>query len=359
MKKKVFVIAPDFYGIDKSICRALGSFGFDIYLANTRRRFNLIEAASLASGKKIPMCKGIFNLPLRFFLEQDNKRYMSLIRSFKPDIVFIIKGETVFPETLRRIRSEFKIPIISYIWDCPFYSFAGRFADVYRKDNFANGMKLYDHIFVYDPHYVEAIKKLGSSSVSYLPLATDPSQYKPAALTDSDRRNYGYDVCFVGSPIINRIEVLDQLNEFNLGVFGEGWDKWFVKQFKKTPRYYKGNAAGDLVSKIYCASKIVLNIHDPEAMRGVNARTFDILACGAFQIVDNKPELKNLLKPGEEVIAYDGISDLKKLIRFYLNDTGKLGTVGLKGRQKVLSEHTWAHRMKELVRIIKEKGLIS
>jgi len=271
------------------------------------------------------------------------------MREAKPDLFFTIKGEAIYPETLAVIKNEMKIPRIIYIWDCPFYSYKGHFVDIYRKNNFANGMHLYDHIFCHDPYYVNEIKAMGAQNVSYLPLATDPEQYRDIRITEEEKRAYDYDVCFVGSPLPNRIKVLEGLREFKLGVFGDGWDVWHRLRLKKVPDYYKGPAVGEKVLKLYKSSKIVLNIHSQEAKDGVNTRTFDIPACGAFELTDYRPEMDKLFKPQEEIVYYKDIDELKRLVKFYLENPEKRRKIIEKGRARVFKSHTWLHRIREVM----------
>lgn len=344
-KKKIFIIAPSFYGIDKSISKAFEDLGFEAILKNNRTRLNIMERVSKKIMREFPFTKIILNQILRFFLNKENQEYLSSIKEAKPDILFAIKGETLFPGTLKIIKDKMRIPCIAYIWDDPFYSYAGQFSDDFRKNNFASGMHLYDYIFVYDPYYVEEIKKRGITKVSYLPLATDSNKYKKTNLTEEERKEYSYDVTFVGVPYPNRIEILNNLTEFNLGVFGDGWEKL-------QNSYYKGRAINERVLKIYNSSKIVLNVHDPEAKFSVNTRTFDIPATGAFELVDYKPELENLFKIGEEIVCYKDISDLKRQIRFYLNNPEERQRIAERGRAKVLGSHTWYHRMKKVVEVL-------
>jgi len=351
-RKKLFMIAPNFYGIDKSICRIFKSFGFEVTLKNTRNNLEPVESLSLKIAKNMPFTEKTLTPILKSYLDRDNEEYLSLISEAKPHVLFVIKGETIYPETLDIIKNRMKIPCIAYEWDCPFYSYTGHFVDIYRKNNFANGMLFYDHIFSHDPYHVREIKARGARNVSYLPLATDPGQYRDVEVSEEERLEYGFDVCFVGSPLPNRIEILDSLREFNLGVFGDGWDKWHWMRFKKVPGYYKGKAIGDKVLKLYKSSKITLNIHGPEAKEGVNTRTFDIPACGAFELTDYKPELDRLFKAGEEIIYYKDIDELKRLVGFYLENPEKRRSIIEKGRARVFSSHTWFHRMREVADFI-------
>jgi len=352
MAKKIFMIAPNFYGIDKSIKSVFESFGFEVTLKNTRNKLEPVESLSLKLAKAVPFVSEALRPITKHFLDRDNEEYLSLIRKSKPDVFFVIKGETISPETLRIIKNEMKIPCVIYHWDCPFYSYTGHVVDIDRKSNFANGMHFYDHIFSHDTYYVDQIKARGARNVSYLPLATDPYQFKEVDVSEQERLEFGYDVCFVGSPLPNRIEVLESLRGFNLGVFGDGWNMWHKLRFKKTPDYYKGRATGEKVLKIYRSSKIVLNIHGPEAKFGVNTRTFDIPACGAFELTDYKPEMDRLFTPGEEIVYYKTPDELKRLVRFYIENPEKRRSVVEKGRTKVLESHTWHYRMREVADMI-------
>ena len=355
--KKIFIIAPYCYGIDESISRAFESLGFKSYLKSSKIGLKKTETALFKLIKELPFAKAMLNPAVKLFLNGKNDEYLNEIEGFKPDLVLIIKGETVFPETLKRIKGTLNIPCISYMWDCPFYSYGSKTADIYRKNNFVNGMHLYDHVFVYDPYYVEELKKRGLTELSYLPLATDAHQYRKVEVSEEEKKELGYDISFVGSPFPNRVEVLDKLGDFKLGVFGDGWREAFKN--KTVPAYYKGTAVGEKVLKIYGSSKIVLNIHDPEARLSVNTRTFDIPACGAFELSDYRPEIEKLFSINEDMVCYKDIPELLRLIRYYLSNPSERQRISGKGQKKVLDKHTWRHRVGEMTDVVRRKGLLT
>lgn len=359
MQKKILISAPRFYGIDEAIQESWIHCGFNAILKNYRTESTLQEKIARRLTIKIPLTKSALMPLIRHYLSMENRDFLTMIRREKPELLFVIKGDHLFPETLMVIKDEMKIPMIAYIWDDPFYSYAGLYADEYRKTNFEKGMDLYDHIFVYDTHYVEEIKKRGVLQTTYLPLATDPKRYEHMTISEEDQKLYGYDVCFVGVPYPNRVEVLDSLAQHRVGVFGDGWTKYFLRRGKKIPSYYRGKAIGEKVIKIYRSSKIVLNIHDPEAKEGVNTRTFDILACGARELVDYKKSLESHFKIGEEIIAYRNLEELRKLVAYYCQNVKELESISEKGRQRVLKDHTWHHRVEKVIATLTEKHLLS
>ena len=359
MNRKILISAPRFYGIDEAIRDSWKHLGYKAILENYRTQSTILEKIVRRLSIKFPYTSTAFNPILKLFLDFENKEFLKMIRREDPDLLFVIKGDHLFPETLQTLKTLLRIPIVAYIWDDPFYSYAGLYADHYRKTNFEKGMFYYDYIFVYDPYYVNMMKERGLPKVKYLPLAGDPERYKYIPINEEDRKTFGFDICFVGVPYPNRISVLESLKKYKLGVFGDGWGKYFLRRGKTVPSYYQGKAQGEKVLKIYRSSKLVLNIHDPEAKEGVNTRTFDILACGAFELVDYKKSLERHFKIGEEIAVYRNIEELNNLVPYFLQSPDLIEKISQKGRQRVLNEHTWNHRIEEVVSILKQNHLLS
>lgn len=359
MTAKILINAPRFYGIDEAIRRSFETIGFNAILLNYGAKTTILEKIARKIGLKTPQLKPFLNPILKYYLQKENDELINVVKRENPDILFIVKGDHLFPETLSKLKNKVSCPIIAYIWDDPFYSYAGLFSDDFRKNNFENGMGLYDYIFVYDTYYVEQIKKRGITNVEYLPLATDHDAYKKIVLSEEDKSRYGYDLCFVGAPYPNRVEILESLKHYNLGVFGDGWTKYFLQKGQRVPSYYKGKATGEKVLKIYLSSKIVLNIHDPEAREGLNTRTFDILACGASEVVDYKKNLEIHFKIGEEIVTFKDNQELLKFVNYYCKNEGLLKDISDKGRRRVLNEHTWVHRVNSIITTMNNHGIVN
>ena len=326
-------------------------------LPNYRTKLTLQEKIARALGAKLPFLKPVLNLLIKQYLDAENRNFLHMVRQESPDLLFVIKGEHLFPHTLNTLKNEFQIPIISYIWDDPFSPEYGLYYDDYRKSNFERSMHLYDFVFVFDASCMEEIKQREGRNTVYLPLATDPKKYKIMPISEADERDFGYDICFVGAPYPNRVEVLDNLSQYKLGVFGDGWTKYFLYRGKKIPAYYRGKATGEKVLKIYRSSKIVLNLHYPGSKEGLNTRTFDILACGACELVDYKKILSNHFKIGEEIISYRNLEELDQLVGYYCRNIQEMKEISEKGRKRILKEHTWDHRVQRIIATIREEKI--
>ena len=356
--RKVFLYAPRFYGIDEAICEAFESVGIQCILKNSWNPISIQERIAREIGNKLRFVKPIFNQIIRYYLDRENDEFIHSINKEKPDFLFIVKGDTIYPKTLQKLHNI--LPLVAYIWDDPFFSYAkeNNINDDYRISNFELGMFLYNYVFVYDTYYVDNLKKRGLENIEYLPLAADLKRYKRIQLTDEEKNTFNYDICFVGVPFPNREEVLESLNNFKLGVFGDGWKNYYLRRGKKVPSYYKGLAVGEKVLKLYGASKIVLNIHDPEATEGLNTRTFDILACGAFEIVDHKKNLDIHFKNNIEIVSYNNLKELNDLVHFYLQNYELSKNIAEQGRMRVLREHTWKNRIQHVVDTLLAKNIL-
>jgi spore maturation protein CgeB len=355
---KVFLYAPRFYGIDEAICEAFESVGIECYLKNSWNPISIQERIAREIGNKFHFTKQIFNQIIKYYLDRENEEFINCINKERPDILFIVRGDSIYPKTLMKYHKI--LPLVAYIWDDPFFSYAKKynFGDDYRKSNFELGMFLYDYVFVYDTYYVDSLKKRGLENVEYLPLAADPKRYKKIQLTEEEKDSFNYDICFVGVPYPNRVEVLESLSYLRVGVFGDGWENYCLRRGKKIPSYYKGLAIGEKVLKLYGASKIVLNIHDPEAKEGLNTRTFDILACGAFEIVDHKKNLDVHFRNNSEIVSYNDLKELNDLVQFYLQNYELSRKIAEQGRLRVLAEHTWTNRIQKIVDTLSAKNIL-
>lgn len=347
-KKRVIISAPRFYGIDVDIRAAFEALGFEVVLISNFQH-KLSERIGIKVGHAFPVLKTLINPLQKASLGKENESFISAVSVVKPDLLFIIRGEFLFPETLAQIKRIVSCPIIGYVWDEPFHTHDKNNIDDYRRDNFRKGVPLYDVIYVFDPFYIDDIKNNGARDVRYLPLATNPNRHREILVTDQDRRNYGYDVCFVGLPFENRIDVLERLDDYRLGIFGDRWSRKFALKGRKPPSYYMGKASGEIVNRIYLSSKIVLNIHHPQSKEGVNTRTFDIPACGAFEIVDYKKGVERHFEIDKEIVTFANIEELRSKIAFYLKNEDARRAIIARGKQRVLNEHTWIHRVKEVI----------
>lgn len=111
--------------------------------------------------------------------------------------------------------------------------------------------------------------------------------------------------------------------------------------------------------KIFNASAINLNLHSSVQAKElvpagdfVNPRTFEIACCGAFQLVDRRGLLPELFRE-DELATFTSMPELLDAIPYYLARPDERRELAMRGRARVLAEHTYQHRMAALVEEIR------
>ncbi|MEW6327168.1 MAG: glycosyltransferase [Thermodesulfobacteriota bacterium] len=107
--------------------------------------------------------------------------------------------------------------------------------------------------------------------------------------------------------------------------------------------------------KVYNGTVINVNISRPQLKSAVNQRLFDVPACRAFLLTDWREELPDYFEPGKEVACYRDEHELIEQIEYYLDHPDKRREIALAGHERVLSEHTYVHRMDRVLRILRQE----
>ena len=213
----------------------------------------------------------------------------------------------------------------------------------------------YDHWFVIQKKPCEdALRYAGAKQVSYLPMAADPSIHCPLSLTPDDQTALSADVSFVGAGYANRRGLLPRLltNEWAFKLWGNEWDG--VTSLTGVLQRGGARIDTDTCVKVFNGTKVNINLHswtgeglDPDG-DCVNPRTFELAACGAFQIVDDRTLLPEVFTK-EQILTFSRPDDLALLVRHWLRDEIGRRQMADAARQRVLAEHTYDHRMRQFL----------
>ncbi len=191
----------------------------------------------------------------------------------------------------------------------------------------------------------------------YLPMAAQPSVHRVTSLSAEEQVYYGSDVSFMGAGYPNRHSLFGQLTDYQLKIWGTDWEN-----NSRLAPYVMNNAARvsiDETVKIYNAAKININLHS--SMQAayienggdfVNPRTFEILACGGFQLVDKRQLLPELLTDGEDLVCFDTLDDLKEKIDYYLANPQERQAIAAQGAKTVSTYHSYEHRLSYLLHLL-------
>jgi spore maturation protein CgeB len=270
-------------------------------------------------------------------------RLLRASRSFRPNLILILWGRTLSPGLLRQMKQIASCPLVGWWVDDPF------------RNATTEDLTPYDRLFLFDRSYLSILQENGITRAEFLPCAADETIYRPRSLSRAEWRRYHSDIALVAWFYPQRAALVNTLRDFEVKVWGKGWDSSPARQILNgsgpdrvvaRPRFVPAVEA----CKIYSASKIGLNVHsDQTHQSGLNMRSFELLAAGAFQLVDAVPGMEELLEPGRDLAVYHSAEEARDLSRFYLSHPEERARIAAQGRERVLRQHTYVHRMRALL----------
>ncbi len=280
--------------------------------------------------------RSMINQSIRLF----NHRFYRKAKEFNPDIILIYGSNWgLTSQTLQKLKNQIGCKLA--IWEKNLYLWRG-----YQSES----ISIYDHFFCQDSYLVPLLQASFSDlKVHHLGVCCDPEEHCILTLNEADQHKYGADVCFLGTPHSNRITLFESLANYNLRLWGPGWEiSEKLKQFASNEPIY-----GLKRTKIYNASKITVNLQSKKfQVNGLSERIFEAAACGCFVITESKPDLGKFFEIGEEIIVFESIEELKRKVKYYIDSPIQREQVSQRARQRVLNEHTYNHRAETILDII-------
>lgn len=145
-----------------------------------------------------------------------------------------------------------------------------------------------------------------------------------------------------------RIDVIKSVAPFGVSLYGDpGW-----KEIAHPNVKYMGKATHEELIKIYNATKINLNIIASPLKDAVNVSTLNIPTCSSFMLSNFRGDLIRLFREGEEVVYFKDKEDLQEKVDYYLRNEEERIQIAKRGRERILKEHTFVHRMKRVLEIM-------
>ncbi|MEA2463063.1 MAG: hypothetical protein QOJ98_810 [Acidobacteriota bacterium] len=224
-----------------------------------------------------------------------------------------------------------------------------------ERDPFRALVPQYDFIFTYgggDP-VVNRYRAFGAKECIPVYNALDPETHHPVA----PNPNFDADLSFLGNRLPDRearveeffLRAASLLPNRRLLLGGSGWGD---KPLPESVRYLGHVFTGDH-NAFNCTPRAVLNIsRDSMAANGWSpaTRVFEAAGAAACLITDAWEGIETFLEPEKEVlVARDG-AEVAAIVETL--DAGRAKQIGAAAMQRVLAEHTYAHRAKQVSAIL-------
>jgi spore maturation protein CgeB len=271
---------------------------------------------------------------------------LAAVDAARPDVVLAMAQAPLGPEVLAEIGRR---GVVRAFWFVEDHRLFGYWREVVPS---------YDYVFVIqEGAFLAEAQRCTPGVVRYLPCAADPEVHRPLRLAPAERAALGAPVAFVGAGYRNRRAAFRPLVDLGLRIWGSEWAGAGVLD-AAVQRDGARIATEDCV-RIFNATDVNLNLHSSTWVDGVdprgdfvNPRTFELAACGAFQLVDRRALLPALLEPDAEVATFTDVAELPDLVRTWLARPEERAAIAAAGRTRVLAAHTYRHRMATLLETI-------
>ena len=333
-----------------------GSFTTSVYVKNALKEMG-VDLFEMDNSIAEPLFEKIRNLKNKeiggklssLLIDILSSLFWEKYRDFKPHICLFMAQSPISTSILKKIKETGGISAFWFVEDYKRFDYWKEYAPIF--DLFCTIQK--------DDFFSE-LNKINAKNVLYLPMAAANSFSNKIYLSQKEAEFYGSDVSFMGAGYPNRHSLLSKLTDFDLKIWGTDWnDNKILAPFIQKE--------GQRISieetiKIYKSSKININLHSsmnysPAIENGdfVNPRTFEILACGGFQLVDERKYLPELFEDGKDLVLFHSEEDLKQKIVYYLNHPEEREKIAKTGQSKVLENYTYINRMKTLLNLLIKK----
>lgn len=308
----------------------------DLNVDNPNLPYDPIENSIISSLEKIV---------LKLKVVTTRQDILKEANEIEADCVIVFNGFKMSVDKVKRLNEE---GIKTAIWmtDDPYY-----------LDIASNIAKYYHFVFTQDINCVSFYKSVGCSNVFHLPLAADPTIFYPKSVDSK----YKSDILFIGSAFANRVRFFDTISHYLLNkdffIIGPWWER--LKDYPLLEHKIFTNIwlSPEETANYYNGSKIVINLHrqhddleinkNSKKIKGlsVNPRTFEISACGSFQLTDVREDLYTYYTPGYDISTYTTPNELINKIEYYLNHEYERKEMSLRALRKTHENHNYINRV--------------
>ncbi len=266
------------------------------------------------------------------------RRLEALCRQWRPSIVLVFKGGPITPGLIRRVKAKTDTLFLNLFPDNPLWMMP------------FERIEPYDVFFTKERYALRALEGAGLRNLHYLPHHCVPEYHHPVTLSAEEQSRFASPISFVGSCYPYRERLFQELQSYPLKLWGPGWDR------AETPGVRAMRGGGPVWGRdklaVYSGAVLSLNHHHPmNDIVGVNNRAFELAASGACQVVDHKDELPALFTPGDEVVTYRDLGELRRQLDYYLAHPDEARAIGQNALRRALKEHTVRHRLEEIIAV--------
>jgi spore maturation protein CgeB len=245
--------------------------------------------------------KATYRIFPKRILDKINSGVVRSIEQFKPDLLWIIKGMEIYPETLQYARKK-GIRLVNYNPDHPFEYFSAGSGN----DNVKHSIPIYDLHLSYSHRILKDLNQEYEINGKFLPFGYEISKetFESASREKEIKR-----LAFTGMADNERKRMIDLLAGAGipLALIGPGWRKFF----KPTAdiHVFDGVYSNEFWN-VLRRYRVQVNIFRKQNVNSHNMRSFEIPAVGGIMLAPWSVEHAEFFETGREAFFYKSDTEL-------------------------------------------------
>ncbi|MCO5242059.1 MAG: glycosyltransferase [Chitinophagaceae bacterium] len=267
-------------------------------------------------------------------MPRQEKWLLSNFKMLKPDVVLTLT-QPLSGETLTELK---KYHIRTVVW------WGDTAANMRGKGILDEG---WDLIFIKDKYAADKLKTTGLHSCQLFE-AMNPAWHKPLAEQQTNN------LIIAGTFYDYRHFLTRKLlkDKIALELYGGRLPAWTDPEIRAvhTGKY----VVREKKSKVFGSGLAVLNSTAMSEFDSVNCRAFEITGAGALQIMEYRPSIEQCFEPGKEILVYKSYDELIELIQRAIRYPDEMKKIREAGLKRAVYEHTYEHRLKFIIKKLKE-----
>jgi len=249
------------------------------------------------------------------------------------------------------LRDRFDLPVVFYDGDVPMS--LPEFGGMDTGFNYYHGAdpSEYDLVLSNSEGGLERLLELGARRAEAVLWAADPEFFRPLPVEkDCDVFFYGYGDKFRRewmAALVGEPSRRDPRIDFALGGRDFQGDVGRAREI--------GDVPFNVFARAISAARVNLNLtRRPHATvpGSSTARPFELASSGAAIVSNPHDGIERWFEPGRELVVVSSTEEAVAAYRELVSDPGQAEAMGRLARERVLDEHTYAHRARRLLELV-------
>lgn len=286
-----------------------------------------------------------WSLPLRRWgARRRNAAFRDRALELDPELVLLVNGAFVMPETVAAIRASVA-PVAIFHPDAPIPGNKN-----YRPEHLPAAREA-DVTLIWSRTLGSRLDADGARRVVYLPFAWDPKVYP---YLEASGRN-GPEVVFVGGWDRHRERWLEPVAErFELEIWGpEYWGKRTRHSGSVRDCWQAQALRGRKAAQTVASADIALNIlREQNLPDGTNMRSFEVPGAGGFLLASRTRGATEIYPEGEAGAYFGSREELVEKIGYYLQHPAERAKISRRAHEITERKHKYVHRARRILEAV-------